>query len=314
MSIFTLPFLSVESAKFLLMVSRSAALSPTPNESPSMPSGPLSFGSRGDVVDEIVHLLRRDERVEGHLLAGARVEGVDGRAVRGVRAAGATWARRSAGDERRVRVGAEGPKGRAALEAGWAEDEYEELQQRALQERLGLLDAQRPRPRARRLAVLQGFSLHADTAVHGQDRQGLERLCRYWARGPVAESRLRRLEDGRYQYAPKKGVTFTLTAEALVRRLVALVPPPRRHLTSFHGVFAPHAALRPLVTQPLESPPAPAPMAAPAKKPKRHLDWATLHQRTWGTDVLRCPCGGRRSIRSLHASRGAVLIIALRAS
>jgi len=42
--------------------------------------------------------------------------------------------------------------------------------------------------------------------------------------------------------APKKGVTFTLTAEALVRRLVALVPPPRRHLTSFHGVYAPGEA------------------------------------------------------------------------
>ena len=40
----------------------------------------------------------------------------------------------------------------------------------------------------------------------------------------VAESRLRRLEDGRYEYSPKKGTAFTLTAEALVRRLVALLP------------------------------------------------------------------------------------------
>ncbi|MBL8918898.1 MAG: transposase, partial [Myxococcaceae bacterium] len=47
---------------------------------------------------------------------------------------------------------------------------------------------------------------------------------------------------------PKKGVSFTLTAAALVRRLVALVPPPNAHLTSFHGVLAPHAALRPKVT------------------------------------------------------------------
>ena len=165
------------------------------------------------------------------------------------------------------------------------------------------LSLPRPLPRARRLAVLQGFSLHADTAVHGHDRQGLERLCRYGARGPVAESRLRRLEDGRYEYTPKKRVTFTLTAEALVRRLVALVPPPRRHLTSFHGVYAPHAALRPVVTQAVESTPAPTPTPTPGKKPRRHLDWATLHQRTWGTDVLRCPCGGRRSIRSLHPTR-----------
>ena len=38
---------------------------------------------------------------------------------------------------------------------------------------------------------------------------------------------------------------------------------------------------------------------------KRRLDWATLHQRTFGTDVLRCPCGGRRTIRALHSTRKA---------
>ena len=82
-----------------------------------------------------------------------------------------------------------------------------------------------------------GFSLHADTAVHGHDRQGLERLCRYGARGAVAESRLRRLDDGRYEYTPKKGTAFTVTAAALVRRLVALLPPQRLHLTS-RGLLA----------------------------------------------------------------------------
>ncbi|MBL8920199.1 MAG: hypothetical protein JNJ54_15135 [Myxococcaceae bacterium] len=40
-----------------------------------------------------------------------------------------------------------------------------------------------------------------------------------------------------------------------MKRLVSLVPPPNLHLTSFHGVFAPHAALRPTVTA--------APPAAP---------------------------------------------------
>jgi hypothetical protein len=28
-----------------------------------------------------------------------------------------------------------------------------------------------------------------------------------------------------------------------------------------------------------------------------------LHQRTFGTDVLQCPCGGRRSIRHVHSTR-----------
>jgi hypothetical protein len=154
--------------------------------------------------------------------------------------------------------------------------------------------------------VLEGFSLHADTAVHGHDRQGLERLCRYGARGPLAQSRLRRLDDGRYEYSPRKGTAFVLTAAALVRRLVALLPPARLHLTSFHGAYGPNATLRPLVTQPPAQPaPLPsAPAKASASKPKRpRLDWAQLHQRTFGTDVLRCPCGGRRSIRSLHSTR-----------
>ena len=56
--------------------------------------------------------------------------------------------------------------------------------------------------------------------------------------------RLTRLPDGRYRWQPKRGAALTLTAEALVKRLVALVPPRGLHLTCFHGVFAPNARLR----------------------------------------------------------------------
>lgn len=106
--------------------------------------------------------------------------------------------------------------------------------------------------------MLEGFSLHADTAVQGNDRQGLGRLCRYGARGPVSERRLEKLEDGRYRYTPKKGAAFTVTA---------------------------------------------APSAP--KQPRRRIDWATLHRRTFGTDVLQCPCGGRRTVTALHSTRKA---------
>jgi hypothetical protein len=34
----------------------------------------------------------------------------------------------------------------------------------------------------------------------------------------------------------------------VLARLAALVPPPRVHLTRYHGVFAPHAALRAAIT------------------------------------------------------------------
>ena len=59
-------------------------------------------------------------------------------------------------------------------------------------------------------------------------------------------------------------------------------------------------------------PPPPAPPAppSPSKKTKkkkarttRRLDWASLHQHTFGVDVLRCPCGGRRRIHAIHSTR-----------
>ena len=116
--------------------------------------------------------------------------------------------------------------------------------------------------------------------------------------------------DELYEYTPKRGVTFTLTAKDLVSRLVALAPPAKSHLTSFHGAYAPHAKLRGLVKA------APGPVEAskpvaqhrPAKttKPRRpRLDWATLHQHTFGNDVLRCPCGGRRTIKALFSTHKA---------
>ncbi len=203
-----------------------------------------------------------------------------------------------------ARVLRQAKKDFAEEDAAWPEDEYEKGQRESLQRPLGL--ELPPTARRRRVAVAHGFSLHADTAVDGNDRQGLERLARYGARGPVAESRLRRLEDGRYEYLPKKGVSFVVSAEQLVRRLVSLVPPAKTHLTSFHGVYAPHAALRPLVTAP---PPKPAPGAPVSSKkrrrPSRRLDWASLHQHTFGVDVLRCLCGGRRRIIAIPSTRKA---------
>ena len=60
----------------------------------------------------------------------------------------------------------------------------------------------------------------------------------------------------------KKGQAFTLTAEALVKRLVALTPPARGHLTSLHGVHAPNAKLRPLVLTPRGRTPLPTPASS----------------------------------------------------
>jgi hypothetical protein len=192
------------------------------------------------------------------------------------------------------------------------DDEAESLRAQALQQSLPFAQAQslaavQPRKHHRRLAVAQGFSLHADTHVAENDRQGLERLCRYGARGPLAEERLSRAEDGRYIYrlrrpAPNGATTLVLTAGQLVRKLAALVPPPRRHLLRFHGVFGPNARLRPVVTRlgrEVVTPP-PATVSpespAPARTKRPRIDWATLLRHTFQLDVLQCPCGGRRRV------------------
>ena len=105
--------------------------------------------------------------------------------------------------------------------------------------------------------------------MSSNDREGLLRLVRYGARGPVAESRLTRREDGRYAYETKKGVTLVLTAAQLVKRLDALIPPRSLHLVNFHGVFSSHAAERPNVMPKPREHQKPVAAAPPKTKTKR---------------------------------------------
>ena len=68
----------------------------------------------------------------------------------------------------------------------------------------------------------------------------------------------------------------------------------------FGGVFH---VLIPANTKTIVNTSAPTKEALAPKPRRPRLDWAQLHQRTFGTDVLRCPCGGRRTIKSLHFTR-----------
>jgi hypothetical protein len=107
------------------------------------------------------------------------------------------------------------------------------------------------------------------------------------------------------QAMPDGSTHLLLTPQTLLRRLAALVPPPRQNLTRFHGVLAPNARLRPLVTyRPAQvevtaapEPPLDEAAASPAQPAgKSRVPWADLLKRSFGDDVLRCPCGGRRRI------------------
>jgi len=79
------------------------------------------------------------------------------------------------------------------------------------------------------------------------------RACGYVSRPPVAEERMALTASGHARYTlktPYRDGTTHIVLEPLdlMARLAALVPPPRMHLTRFHGVFAPHSKLRAAVT------------------------------------------------------------------
>jgi len=165
-----------------------------------------------------------------------------------------------------------------------------------------------------------GFSLNASVRIEATDREGLERLIRYCARPPFALERLH-LVGGRSDQIlyilpkpdPAGRTALRLSALEFLDRLATILPPPRIHRHRYHGVFAPNAALRPLVTErahqdnalaaqqpaptlPVStSPTAPAPQAEGAKRhtpdttPFRPSRWAALLARIYEVFPLICP-------------------------
>jgi hypothetical protein len=88
---------------------------------------------------------------------------------------------------------------------------------------------------APRHAHLEGFDLHANHSVRADDRAGVERLCQYLLRPPLAQGRLERLRDGRVLYtlthAWSDGTRQLLFQPLeLGETLAVLVPRPRVNL------------------------------------------------------------------------------------
>ena len=160
-------------------------------------------------------------------------------------------------------------------------------------------------------AFFEGFSVHCGVRLHENDREGIERLCRYGARGPLTLGRLSHDGGDVYRYRMKRTIRgrdeLVLTGKELVKKLAVLVPPPRVHLVRFHGVFAPNAKHRAQVVPgagaPTRQEPAPA-KAEPARPTRRdgtsRIDWASLLRRVFKVDVLACArCGGRMRVISV---------------
>jgi len=100
-----------------------------------------------------------------------------------------------------------------------------------------------------RCAAFEGYNLHADTQVPARDRPGLERLCRYILRPPLAKTRIEETAEGEIRLTLKRPwadgtAEMLFTKQEFLERLCALVPPPRSNSILYHGVLAGHAAMR----------------------------------------------------------------------
>ena len=176
-----------------------------------------------------------------------------------------------------------------------------------------------------------GFSLHAEVRIEVKDRRGLERLFRYCARPIYAAERLSWQDEGRclcYQLPkplPNGQTQLHLKPEEFLDRLAMLLPRPREHRHSYHGVLAAHARLRKEVVAraglPINEPPKvtrgdgdtqpqPSDVQGKAKDTDGQKGfggfkdvvscWAMLLARIYDVFPLVCPqCGGSMRVLSV---------------
>ena len=121
-----------------------------------------------------------------------------------------------------------------------------------------------------------GFSLHAGVAAHADERQQLERLCRYISRPAISEKRLSLTPNGNVRYqlkTPYRDGTTHVIFEPL-SKYRARVTPAKRGRGGRHARSA----------DPEE--------ATPVER-RAAMTWAQRLKRVFGIDIQTCPaCGG----------------------
>ena len=148
-----------------------------------------------------------------------------------------------------------------------------------------------------------GCPLHAGVAARAEQREKLERLCRYVSRPAISHKRLSLTPNGNVRYelkAPYRDGTTHVIFETLdfIARLAALVPKPRVNLTRFHGVFAPNSKYRSRVTPAKrgrgdQHAKAAEPEESAPDERRAAMTWAQRLKRVFGIDIETCSvCGG----------------------
>ena len=77
---------------------------------------------------------------------------------------------------------------------------------------------------------------------------------------------------------------------ALIARLAALVPPPRRHLTRYCGVLSSHASLRSRVVPQAEAEESATEKSEKPARKSKYIPWAELLRRTFGFEIVFQKC------------------------
>mgnify|MGYP003966953893 FL=1 len=96
--------------------------------------------------------------------------------------------------------------------------------------------------KGKRCAYDRGFSLHANVKILASHRSALERLCRYIARGALSQERIALGQSGRVIFKLKNpyrdGTThLEFTPEQFIKRVITLIPPARKNMIRYYGVF-----------------------------------------------------------------------------
>ena len=146
-------------------------------------------------------------------------------------------------------------------------------------------------------AARDGSSLNWALACEAQERAKLERVCRYMARGPIAEQRLSVDGDALVVLELKRAFTEGTThvlfePEDFIARLAALVARPRAHLFRYHGPFAPNPPERAhIVARPRAQSQPPSDEPPPSARTTPMSSMARL-SRVFAIDRATCPKGG----------------------
>lgn len=148
----------------------------------------------------------------------------------------------------------------------------------------------------KRCSYDDGFSLHANVKILAHQRAELERLCRYILRGPTAKERITYEATGKVTLQLKTpysdGTThLQFTPDQFIKRIIALIPPPRQNLIRYIGVFGARHRKRSEITSLAR------PKKVKTKKKVYRTPWSELLKYVFKYEVSNCDhCGTKLTL------------------